>query len=280
MEGNSGNLTEEERERRASAVTGVENNNNNNNEMEEVSEAENAEPELAPAPEVPESGARRGGRRSSRKNRKNSRKNRKASRKNRKNSRKNSRKNRKNLKGGGCGTMPDSLSQGRTFQDLTRNLHGGRRMRGGGEPGAFPFSDATLLHGSDRVTAQQGQLDQFYRDSQTAIPSNVRYSQSGGGALAPASLSQTDMLLPRSLSDAALNPQWRMEGGTNPEIGRMATAEEAYRSTNYSDPNFRGAPSAYATQAGGRRSSRKNRKNSRKNSRKNRKNSRKQNNRK
>lgn len=207
-----------------------------------------------------------GRRRSSRKNRKNSRKNRK--------NRKNSRKNRKNMGGGGCGTMPDSLAQGRTFQDLTRNLHGGRRMQGGGEPGSFPFSDSTLLHGSDRVTAQQGQLDQFYRDSQTAIPSSMRYSQSGGGALAPASLSQTDMLLPRSLSESALNPQWRMEGGTNPEIGRMAQAEAAYRSTNYSDPNFRGAPSAYATQAGGRRASRKNRKASRKN-RKNRKNSRK-----
>ena len=265
MEGNSGNLTEEERELRASAVTGVENNNNNNNNNEIEAEA-------------PEAGARRGGRRSSRKNRKNSRKNRKNSRKNRKNSRKNrknSRKNRKNnMMGGGCGTMPNSLAQGAAFQNMTRNLHGGRRMRGGGEPGAFPFSDATLLHGSDRVTAQQGQLDQFYRDSQTAIPSNMRYSQSGGGALAPASLSQTDMLLPRSLSDAALNPQWRMEGGTNPEIGRMADAEAAYRSTNYSDPNFRGAPSAYATQAGGRRASRKNRKNSRKD-RKNRKNSRK-----
>jgi hypothetical protein len=171
--------------------------------------------------------------------------------------------------------MADSLAQGQTFQALTRNLHGGRRMQGGGEPGAFPFSDSTLLHGSDRVTAQQGQLDQFYRDSQTAIPSSMRYSQSGGGALAPASLSQTDMLLPRSLSDAALNPQWRMEGGTNPEIGRMAQAEAAYRSTNYSDPNFRGAPSAYATQAGGRRSSRKNRKASRKNNRKNRKSCRK-----
>jgi hypothetical protein len=218
-----------------------------------------------------------GGRRSSRKNRKNrknSRKNRKNSRKNRKNSRKNRKNSRKNnMMGGGCGTMssPNSLAQGVAFQNMTRNLHGGRRMRGGGEPGAFPFSDATVFHGSDRVTAQQGQLDQFYHDSQTAIPSNMRYSQSGGGALAPASLSQTDMLLPRSLSDAALNPQWRMEGGTNPEIGRMADAEAAYRSTNYSDPNFRGAPSAYATQAGGRRASRKNRKASRKN----RKNSRK-----
>jgi hypothetical protein len=242
-----------------------EENNNNNNNNTNVS-----------------AGGRRSSRKNSRKNRKNSRKNRKNSRKNRKNSRKNSRKNRKNsrknimnMMGGGCGTMPSSLAQGQAFQNMTRNLHGGRRMQGGGEPGAFPFSDSTLLHGSDRVTAQQGQLDGFYRDSQTAIPSSMRYSQSGGGALAPASLSQTDMLLPRSLSESALNPQWRMEGGTNPEIGRMADAEAAYRSTNYSDPGFKGPANAYATQAGGRRrSSRKNRKASRKN-RKNRKNSRK-----
>jgi hypothetical protein len=171
-----------------------------------------------------------------------------------------------------------SLSQGRAFEEMTRNLHGGRRSRrdrhrkmrgGGGEPGGYPFSDSLLLSGADRVSAQQGQMDQFYRDSQSAIPSEVRSPQSGGGLLSPAMLSQPDMLLSRSMSDQALNQQWRTEGGINPEVARMAEAEVNYRSTN-SPPGFNGA---YATQAGGRRRSRRNRRATRKH-RKNRKGSR------
>jgi hypothetical protein len=199
-----------------------------------------------------------GRRRSSRKNRKNSRK----ERKNRKN-----RKSRRGMYGGG----DESLSQGQSFQQMTRNLHGGRRMRGGSVPMAFPFSDSTLLEGSARSDAGVGQLDKFYAESQSSIPSNMRYPQAGG-ALAPAPLSQADMLLPRGLSDQALNPQWRTEGATNPEIGRMAQAEASFRSTN-SAPGFAGPVNAYQTQAGGRRRSRKQRRASRKN-RKNRRNSR------
>jgi hypothetical protein len=137
---------------------------------------------------------------------------------------------------------------------------------------AFPFDDATLLQGSARSEAGVGQQDQFYKESQTAIPSNMRYPQAGG-ALAPAPLSQADMLLPRGLSEQALNPQWRTEAATNPEIGRMAQAEANFRSTN-SAPGFAGPVNAYQTQAGGRRRSRKQRRASRKN-RKNRRNSRK-----
>jgi len=186
------------------------------------------------------------------------------------------------MRGGGDTAGNFSLNQGRAFAEMTRNLHGGRRsrrnrhrkMRGGGEPGTYPFSDSLLLSGADRVSAQQGQMDQFYRDSQTAIPSDVRSPQSGGGLLSPASLGQADLLLPPSQSLQALNPQWRTEEDTNPEVARMAQAEVNYRSTN-SAPGFNGA---YATQAGGRRRSRRNRKASRKNrkaSRKNRKASRK-----
>jgi len=171
------------------------------------------------------------------------------------------------MRGGGSDF---SLSQGRTFEAITRNLHGGRRSRrmrgGGGEPGTYPFSDSLLLIGADRVSAQQGQMDQFYRDSQSAIPADVRSPQSGGG-LSPAMLSQPDMLLSRSLSDQALNQQWRTEGSTNPEVGRMAEAEVNYRSTN-SAPGFNGP---YQTQAGGRRrrnrATRKHRKSSRNNRR-------------
>jgi len=207
---------------------------------------------------------RRGGRRSSRKNR--SRKDRKdrKDRKNRKN-----RNSRRIMYGGGG----ESLTQGRAFQEITQNLHGGRRMRGGSVPMAFPFDDATLLQGSARSEAGVGQQDQFYKESQTAIPSNMRYPQAGGGhALAPAAIGQADMLLPRGLSEQALNPQWRTEAATNPEIGRMAQAEANFRSTN-SAPGFNGPVNAYQTQAGGRRRSRKHRRASRKN-RKNRRSSR------
>jgi len=201
---------------------------------------------------------RRGGRRSSRKNRKNSRKDRK------------NRKSRRGMYGGGD---PSSLPQGRAFEEITRNLHGGRRMRGGSMPMAFPFDDSTLLQGSARSDAGVGQQDQFYRESQSAIPSNMRYPQAGGGhALAPAAIGQADMLLPRGLSENALNPQWHTEVNTNPEIGRMAQAEANFRSTN-SAPGFAGPVNAYQTQAGGRRRSRKQRRASRKN-RKNRRNSR------
>ena len=209
---------------------------------------------------------RRGGRRSSRKNRKSCRKDRK-DRKDRKN-----RKSRRGMHGGG----DESLTQGQSFQEMTKNLHGGRRMRGGSMPMAFPFEDSKLLEGSARSEAGVGQLDQFYKESQTSIPSNMRYPQAGG-ALAPAPLSQADMLLPRALSDQALNPQWRTEAETNPEIGRMAQAEADFRSTN-SAPGFAGPVNAYQTQAGGRRRSRKHRRASRKNrknSRSSRKNSRK-----
>jgi len=201
----------------------------------------------------------------------NSRRNRKGSRKHR--NRRNSR--RRNMRGGGsCGAMPSSLPQGRAFEAMTRNLHGGRRMRGGSMPMAFPFDDATLLQGSARSDAGVGQLDQFYRDSQTSIPSNMRYPQAGGGhALAPAAINQPDMLLPRGLTDQALNPQWNTERSTNPEIGRMAEAEANFRSTN-TTPGFNGPVNAYSTQAGGRRRSRRHRRASRKN-RKNRRNSRK-----
>ena len=149
-------------------------------------------------------------------------------------------------------------------------------------PMAFPFDDSTLLQGSARSDAGVAQQDQFYKESQTSIPSDMRYSQTGGGLLAPASLSQGDMLLPRGLSEQAMNPQWHTEARTNPEIGRMAEAEANFRSTN-TTPGFNGPTNAYQTQAGGRRrrrresrrSSRKNRKASRKNrkaSRKNRRN--------
>lgn len=220
----------------------------------------------APEPEVGAVEARRrrgGGRRSSRKNRKSCRKD----RKNRKN-----RKSRRGMYGGGG----ESLTQGQAFQEMTRNLHGGRRMRGGSVPMAFPFDDATLLQGSARSEAGVGQQDQFYKESQTAIPSNMRYPQAGG-AFAPAPLSQADMLLPRGLSEQALNPQWHTEASTNPEIGRMAQAEANFRATN-TTPGFNGPVNAYQTQAGGRRRSRKQRRASRKNrknSRSSRKNSRK-----
>ena len=143
-------------------------------------------------------------------------------------------------------------------------------------PMAFPFEDSTLLQGSARSDAGVAQQDQFYRESQTSIPASMRYPQAGGG-LAPAPLGQADMLLPRGLSEQALNPQWHTEVRTNPEIGRMAEAEANFRSTN-TTPGFNGPVNAYQTQAGGRRNSRKNRKDSRKNrkaSRKNRKDSRK-----
>ena len=143
-------------------------------------------------------------------------------------------------------------------------------------PMAYPFEDSTLLQGSARSEAGVAQQDQFYRESQTSIPSDMRYSQTGGGLLAPASLSSPDMLLPRGLSEQAMNPQWHTEARTNPEIGRMAEAEANFRSTN-TTPGFNGPVNAYQTQAGGRRRSCRNRKNSRKNrkaSRKNRKNSR------
>jgi len=205
--------------------------------------------------------------------RKNSRKNRKESRKNRKGSRKNRNSRRRNMRGGGsCGAMPSSLPQGRAFEAMTRNLHGGRRMRGGSMPMAFPFDDATLLQGSARSEAGVGQQDQFYKESQTAIPSNMRYPQAGG-ALAPAPINQPDMLLPRGLTDQALNPQWNTERSTNPEIGRMAEAEAKFSATN-ATPGFNGPVNAYQTQAGGRRRSRRHRRASRKN-RKNRRNSRK-----
>jgi len=174
--------------------------------------------------------------------------------------------------GGSCGAMPSSLPQGRAFEAMTRNLHGGRRMRGGSMPMAFPFSDSTLLQGSSRSEAGVGQLDQFYKESQSSIPSNMRYPQAGG-ALAPAPINQPDMLLPPALSGGALNPQWRTEGSTNPEIGRMAQAEANFRATN-TTPGFKGPVNAYQTQAGGRRRSRRHRRASRKN-RKNRRNSRK-----
>jgi hypothetical protein len=141
---------------------------------------------------------------------------------------------------------------------------------------AFPFEDSTLLQGSARSDAGVAQQDQFYKESQSSIPSDMRYAQTGG-ALAPASLSQGDMLLPRGLSEQAMNPQWRTEAGTNPEVGRMAQAEANFRSTN-TTPGFSGPVNAYQTQAGGRRRSRRHRRNSRKNrkaSRKNRKASRK-----
>lgn len=193
------------------------------------------------------------------------------------------RKQRKNLRGGGgCSAMaePNSLSQGRAFQDMTRNLHGGRRrrasscgedaqrldsrrrMRGGGStPMSYPFTDSTLLQGSLRAEAGVAGQDQFYQESQTSIPSNIRYNQ-GGGGMAPAPLSQPDMLLSRTASDMALNPQWKTEGATNPEIGRMAQAEMEYRSTNMV-PGFAGPVNAYQTQAGGRRRSRRHRRASR-----------------
>ena len=221
----------------------------------ENAEAGNAENAGAGNAGEQETRRRRGGRRSSRKNR---------SRKDRKN-----RKNRKSRRGmyGGGG---ESLTQGQAFQEMTQNLHGGRRMRGGSMPMAFPFDDSTLLQGSARSEAGVGQQDQFYKESQSSIPSTMRYPQAGGGhALAPAMIGQADMLLPRGLSEQALNPQWHTEAGTNPEIGRMAQAEANFRSTN-SAPGFHGA---YQTQAGGRRRSRKHRRASRKN-RKNRRSSR------
>ena len=230
------------------------------NENAENAGAENAGAENAGYEAEAEENTRRrrGGRRSCRKNR---------SRKDRKN-RKN-RNSRRIMYGGGG----ESLTQGRAFQEMTQNLHGGRRMRGGSVPMAFPFDDATLLQGSARSEAGVGQQDQFYKESQSAIPSNMRYPQAGGGhALAPAAIGQADMLLPRGLSEQALNPQWRTEAATNPEIGRMAQAEANFRSTN-SAPGFNGPVNAYQTQAGGRRRSRKHRRASRKN-RKNRRSSR------
>jgi hypothetical protein len=181
------------------------------------------------------------------------------------------RKQRKQRKhrGGACSAMaePNSLSQGRAFQDMTRNLHGGRRRRmrggGGGTPMSYPFTDSTLLQGSLRAEAGVAGQDTFYQESQTSIPSNIRYPQAGGG-LVPAPLSQPDMLLSRAASDMALNQQWKTEGSLNPEIGRMAQAEMEYRSTN-TVPGFAGPVNAYATQAGGRRRSRRHRRASRRN---------------
>jgi len=131
-------------------------------------------------------------------------------------------------------------------------MHGG----GGSVPMSYPFQTSTLLEGSARTDAGVATYDQYFKDSQTAIPADMRITQSGGGLLAPASLSSPDMLLSSSETANALNPQWNTEARTNPEIGRMAQAEAAYRSTNYSDPAFRGPTNAYATQAGGRRSTR------------------------
>jgi hypothetical protein len=190
-------------------------------------------------------------------------------------SRRMNRRSRKMRGGAGCGALPEpnSLSQGTDFQRMTANLHGGRRrtarrrrMRGGSVPMAFPFDDSTLLQGDARSAAGISQQDQFYRESQSSIPSSMRYPQAGGGLLSPASLGSSDMLLPRTLSDQALNPQWRTEGGVNPEISRMGQAEADFRSTN-TTPGFNGPINAYQTQAGGRRRSRKHRRASRKNRR-------------
>jgi len=241
-------------------------NDDEENSVEENSVEENSVEENS----VEENANLEGGRRRrNTRNRRNNRNNRKSRRRNRRNSR-----NRRNMRGGGsCGTMPNSLSQGAAFQNMTKNLHGGRRkMRGGSVPMAFPFEDSTLLQGSARSDAGVAQQDQFYRESQTSIPSDMRYSQTGGG-LSPAPLTQTDMLLPRGLSEQAMNPQWHTEPRTNPEIGRMAEAEANFRSTN-TTPGFNGPTNAYQTQAGGRRrrNSRKNRKASRKNRKASRKN--------
>jgi hypothetical protein len=221
---------------------------NNNNNNDEDNEDENVPPPSAngTAP------ARRGGRRASRKN-------------HRKNYRKNHRKNyRKSLRMSG-----GTLSQGAQFQELTRPYHGGRRMRGGAAP--FPFTESTLLQGDLRGTAGVAGQDQLYREAQSSIPASMRYPQAGGGALAPASLSQADMLLPRGLSEHAMNPQWGSELRVNPEMSRMAQAEVDFRSTNTA-PGFSGPINSYQTQAGGRRRSRKQRKASRKNRKNSRRN--------
>jgi len=128
-------------------------------------------------------------------------------------------------------------------------MHGG----GGSVPMSYPFQTSTLLEGSARTDAGVATYDQYFKDSQTAIPADMRITQSGGGLLAPASLSSPDMLLSSSETANALNPQWNTEARTNPEIGNMAQAEAAYRSTNGSDTAFRGPTNAYVTQAGGRR---------------------------
>ncbi len=194
-----------------------------------------------------------------------------------------------------------SLTQGSTFADLTKNLHGGRRsrknnrknrkmsrkngrkntrkQRGGmaAYPGDFADNLPQDLHKSAWVDSQDAAF--------AALPQFVgKYGMEGGGrrrrvtrrarhggALHPADISAPAMILTAAEEPAAfLNPQWYTENQVVPSFVGPNNAYAAAAAAQY-------AHQADYKQHAGKRS-RKNRKGSRKNrkgSRKNRKGSRK-----
>jgi len=177
-----------------------------------------------------------------------------------------------------------SLSQGNTFADLTKNLHGGKRntrknQRGGmaDYPGEFSetlpsdMHTAAYVQGQDAAFAALPQFVGKYGMSggKRRKNKNSRKHRKHGGGFGynpgPANAQNYMILSPQEEGGAMLNPQWYTENLVVPSYHAPISGYAAQAAAQYANQ------ADYKQHAG----SRKNRKNSRKASRKNRKASRK-----
>lgn len=174
-----------------------------------------------------------------------------------------------------------SLSQGNTFADLTKTLHGGKRysrknQRGGmaDYPGEFSETLPSDMHAAAYVQGQDAAfaaLPQFvgkYGMSGGKRRKNSRRHRKHGGGFGytpgPANAPNYMILSPQEEGGAMLNPQWYTENLVVPSYQAPISGYAAQASAQYANQVD------YKQHAGKRSRKNKNRKASRKASRKNR----------
>jgi hypothetical protein len=170
------------------------------------------------------------------------------------------------------------LSQGNTFADLTKNLHGGKRytrknQRGGmaDYPGEFSetlpsdMHTAAYVEGQDAAFAALPQFVGKYGMSGGKRNKNSRkYRKHGGGfgyTPGPTNAQNYMILSPQEEGAAMLNPQWYTENMVVPSYQAPISGYAAQAAAQY-------ANQADYKQHAGSRKNRKNRKASRKANRK------------